>query len=85
MFFDMVRIEMLTGEQIRMALAGLRLTQKELSDLSGLSVPTVQRLADADGLAPGRLPNVMKLKDALEARGAVFGGDGSVRIERNPR
>lgn len=78
----MQRIEMLTGEQIRGALAMLRMRQEELSERCGLSVPTVQRLAAADGLAPGRLPNVMKVKIALEDAGAEFLPDNGVRLRR---
>ena len=54
------------------------LTQAELAERSGVSLPTIKRLELRRGLLPVRLATLLKLQRALEAAGVEFiaGGNG---------
>jgi len=65
---------MITGSQIRMARAALRWSIKELAEISGVSVPTIFRLEQDDGLAPSRTQTLLDIKTALENAGVEFIG-----------
>jgi transcriptional regulator with XRE-family HTH domain len=58
------------------ALAGL--DQRELAELSGLSVPTIQRMEASSGVIRGNVDSLMKLVAALEAAGIELIGAGAV-------
>ena len=61
-------------------------TIRELAQLAAMSVPTVQRLEQHDGLPPSRSQTLADLKKAFEAAGIEFIGtpdDGpGVRLRR---
>lgn len=55
------RLNMITSEQIRAARALLRLEQKNLAELSGVSLPTIKRLETQKGV----LSSQLRTSDAL--------------------
>jgi len=60
---------MITAPQLRAARALLGLDQRELAELSGLSLPTIQRMEASNGLIRGNVDSLMKLVVALETAG----------------
>ena len=69
---------MITAGQLRAARALLAIDQRELAALSGLSVPTVQRMEASDGVIRGNVDSLMKLIDALDAAGIELIGEGAI-------
>ncbi|MBK5960179.1 hypothetical protein CCR97_18505 [Rhodoplanes elegans] len=65
---------MLTGLQIRAARAALNITARELSQRSGVSLPTIQRLETVDDVPQSRTSTLMDVKAALESAGIEFIG-----------
>lgn len=65
---------MISGVQIRSARAAVRWSASELARQSGVSVPTIQRLEQFDGLPPSRSSTLMDIRRALEAAGIEFIG-----------
>jgi transcriptional regulator with XRE-family HTH domain len=57
------------------ALAGI--DQKALAELSGLSVPTIQRMEASDGVVRGNVDSLMKLIAALDQAGIVLISEGA--------
>jgi len=68
---------MLTAAQLRAARALLGLDQRRLAELSGLSVPTIQRMEASDGVIRGNVDSLMKLISGLEAAGVELIGEGA--------
>lgn len=58
------------------ALAGI--DQKALAELSGLSVPTIQRMEASEGVVRGNVDSLMKLIAAIEQVGIVLISEGAV-------
>lgn len=56
----------------------LGIDQKELAELSGLSVPTIQRMEGSDGVIRGNVDSLMKLLEALDRAGIVIIRPGDV-------
>lgn len=75
----------LSGIQIRAARAMLRWSAKEAADRAGISLPTIQRFEQQDGVPPSRSQTLMDLKRAFEEAGVEFIGtpddDPGVRIK----
>ena len=69
---------MITAGQLRAARALIAIDQRELAALSGLSVPTVQRMDASDGVIRGNVDSLMKLIDALDAAGIELIGEGAI-------
>ena len=69
---------MITAGQMRAARALLGIDQRELADLSGLSVPTIQRMEASDGVVRGNVDSLMKLISALEDGGIELIAAGTV-------
>jgi transcriptional regulator with XRE-family HTH domain len=65
---------LLTGGQIRAARALLRLTTKEVSEMSGLGIQTIHRFEQEDGVPPSRSQTLIDLKRAFEEAGVEFTG-----------
>ena len=57
---------MITAAQMRAARALLGIDQRALAELSGLSLPTIQRMEASDGVVRGNVDSLMKLVDALQ-------------------
>jgi transcriptional regulator with XRE-family HTH domain len=60
---------MITAGQLRAARALLGIDQRKLAELSGLSLPTIQRMEASDGTIRGNVDSLMKLVDALSVAG----------------
>ena len=60
---------MITAGQVRAARALLGIDQRKLAELSGLSVPTIQRMEASEGVIRGNVDSLMKLVGALDAAG----------------
>ena len=69
---------MITAAQLRAARALLGVDQRRLAALSGLSVPTIQRMEASDGTIRGNVDSLMKLIGALDAAGIELLGEGTV-------
>jgi transcriptional regulator with XRE-family HTH domain len=69
---------MITAAQMRAARALLGLDQRALAELSGLSLPTIQRMEASDGVIRGNVDSLMKLANALSAAGIELIGEGAV-------
>ena len=78
---------MVTADQIRAARALLRWSARELSERSGVSLPTIQRMESGEGVPGGRSRNLDAVMRTLEEAGVAFifenGGGPGVRF-RNP-
>ena len=86
---DRYCVDVLT--QLRAARAFLGIDQRKLAELSGLSLPTIQRMEASDGVVRGNVDSLMKLVAALDAAGIELitdnatssaGGRG-VRLKRS--
>ena len=60
---------MISAAQLRASRALLGIDQRKLAGLSGLSLPTIQRMEASDGVIRGNVDSLMKLAAALEAAG----------------
>lgn len=68
---------MISSGQMRAARALLGIDQRRLAEISGLSVPTIQRMETSDGVVRGNVDSLMKLVNALSAAGIELIGDGA--------
>jgi len=68
---------MITAAQLRAARALLAIDQRTLAEMSGLSVPTIQRMEASDGVIRGNVDSLMKLVGALEVAGLELIGEGT--------
>jgi transcriptional regulator with XRE-family HTH domain len=68
---------MITAGQLRAARALLDIDQRQLADLAGLSVPTIQRMEASEGVVRGNVDSLMKLVAALEKSGIELIGEGT--------
>jgi transcriptional regulator with XRE-family HTH domain len=68
---------MITAAQMRAARALLRIDQRSLAELSGLSLPTIQRMEASAGVVRGNVDSLMKLVGALETAGVELIADGA--------
>ena len=66
---------MLTPAQLRAARALLGIDQRTLADLSGVSLPTIQRMEASDGYVRGVVDTLTKVVGALENAGVELIGD----------
>lgn len=78
---------MITSSQMRAARALLGLDQRELANLAGLSLPTIQRMEASSGQVRGIIDTLMKIVVALEGEGIELIGENtpSVGIGRGVR
>lgn len=68
---------MISGPQMRAARALLGLDQRRLAELSGLSVPTIQRMEASPGTVRGNVDSLAKVVAAIEAAGVELIGEGA--------
>ncbi len=68
---------MITAGQMRAARALLGIDQRALAELSGLSLPTIQRMEASDGVVRGNVDSLMKLVRALQTAGIELIGEGA--------
>lgn len=67
---------MITGAQIKAARALLGVDQRDLADLAGLSLPTIQRMEASEGVVRGNVDSLTKLVAALQAAGVELLAEG---------
>jgi transcriptional regulator with XRE-family HTH domain len=70
--------DMITAPQLRASRALLGIDQRTLADLSGLSLPTIQRMEASDGVIRGNVDSLMKLVAALDAAGIELIAENAV-------
>lgn len=68
---------MIVAAQIRAARALLGIDQRQLADLAGVSLPTIQRMEASTGEVRGTVDKLMKLIRALEAAGIEIIGENA--------
>lgn len=69
---------MISAGQLKAARALLGIDQRELAELSGLSLPTIQRMESSDGVIRGNVDSLMKLLAALDRAGIIVIRPGDV-------
>jgi transcriptional regulator with XRE-family HTH domain len=69
---------MITAAQLRASRALLGVDQRKLAELSGLSLPTIQRMEASEGVIRGNVDSLMKLVAALNAAGIELISDNAV-------
>ncbi len=69
---------MITSMQMKAARALLGIEQRMLAELSGLSLPTVQRMEASDGDVRGNINSLVKIVSAFNTAGVELIGDGGV-------
>lgn len=69
-------LRMISSAQIRAARALLGIDQRKLAELSGLSVPTIQRMEASEEVVRGNVDSLMKLISALNTAGIELIGPG---------
>jgi len=62
---------------MRAARALLGIDQRTLAELTGLSLPTIQRMEASEGVVRGNVDSLMKLVDALNRAGIELIGEGA--------
>lgn len=68
---------MITASQLRAVRALLGIDQRELATLSGLSLPTIQRMEASSGVIRGNVDSLMRLVSAIEAAGIELIAEGA--------
>lgn len=60
---------MITGAQLRAARALLGIDQKALAEISGVSLPTIQRMETSEGNVRGNIDTLNKVVSGLDGAG----------------
>jgi transcriptional regulator with XRE-family HTH domain len=68
---------MITSQQMRAARALLGMDQRQLAELAGLSLPTIQRMEASDGQVRGTVDTLVKVIRALEGAGVELVGENA--------
>ncbi len=68
---------MITAAQLRAARVLLGIDQRRLAELSGLSVPTIQRMEASETMVRGNVDSLVKLIAAFEAAGIEMIDEGA--------
>jgi len=68
---------MITAGQMRAARGLLGIDQRRMAQLSGLSLPTIQRMEASDGVVRGNVDSLMKLIGALNEAGVELIDDNA--------
>jgi transcriptional regulator with XRE-family HTH domain len=71
---------MITSQQMRAARALLGIGQRELAELAGLSLPTIQRMEASNGQVRGVVDTLVKVIGALEGAGIELLGEYSASV-----
>ncbi len=66
---------MITGAQMRAARALLGIDQRQLAELSGVSLPTIQRMETSEGNVRGVVNTLTKIVEAFDAAGIELIGE----------
>jgi transcriptional regulator with XRE-family HTH domain len=73
---------MITAAQMRAARALLGIDQRQLAELSGVSLPTIQRMEASEGNVRGVIDTLTKIVDALDAAGIELIGENAASVGR---
>ncbi|HXV28714.1 MAG TPA: helix-turn-helix transcriptional regulator [Sinorhizobium sp.] len=68
---------MITAAQLRAARALLGIDQRQLAELAGISVPTIQRMEASPEVVRGNVDTLMRLLTALDTAGIALIGEGA--------
>lgn len=68
---------MITAAQLRAARALIGIDQRQLADMAGLSLPTIQRMEASTDVIRGNVDSLTKLVAALTAAGIELIGEGA--------
>ena len=68
---------MITAAQMRAARALLGIDQRQLAELSGVSLPTIQRMEASEGTVRGVVDTLTKVIQALDTAGIELIGDNA--------
>lgn len=71
---------MITSQQMRAARALIGIDQRELAELAGLSLPTIQRMEASNGQVRGVVDTLVKVIAALEGAGIELLGEYSSSV-----
>lgn len=66
---------MITAAQMRAARALVGIDQRRLAELSGVSLPTIQRMEASEGNVRGVIDTLTKVVDALQTAGVELIGE----------
>jgi transcriptional regulator with XRE-family HTH domain len=69
---------MITAAQLRAARVLLGIDQRQLAELSGLSVPTIQRMEASETMVRGNVDSLVRLIAAFDAAGIEMIDEGAV-------
>ena len=72
---------MITASQMRAARALLGIDQRQLAELSGVSLPTIQRMEASDGNVRGVIDTLIKVVEAFDGAGIELIGENMVSRE----
>jgi transcriptional regulator with XRE-family HTH domain len=72
---------MITAPQMRAARALLGIDQRQLAELAGVSLPTIQRMEASEGNVRGVVDSLTKVVEALDRAGVELIGEGAVSRE----
>ncbi|MBV9568390.1 MAG: helix-turn-helix transcriptional regulator [Hyphomicrobiales bacterium] len=72
---------MISAAQMRAARALLGIDQRELAELSGISLPTIQRMEASDGNVRGIVDTLTKVVEAFDRAGIELIGENKVSAE----
>lgn len=72
---------MITAAQMRAARALLGIDQRQLAELSGVSLPTIQRMEASEGNVRGVVDTLTKVVEALDRAGIELIGENTVSRE----
>jgi len=83
---------MMTAAQMRAARAMLGIDQRQLAEMAGVSVPTIQRMERSQGTVRGMIESLTRVVEALDRAGIVLigenagssGGGRGVRLKAPP-
>lgn len=69
---------MITAAQMRAARALLGIDQRQLAEMAGVSLPTIQRMESSEGTVRGVIDSLTKLVEALDRAGIELISDNAV-------
>jgi predicted transcriptional regulator len=72
---------MITAPQMRAARALLGVDQRQLAELAGVSLPTIQRMEASEGNVRGVVDSLTKVVEALDRAGVELIGEGAISRE----
>jgi transcriptional regulator with XRE-family HTH domain len=71
---------MITSQQMRAARAMLGIDQRQLAEMAGLSLPTIQRMEASDGQVRGIVNTLVRVINALESGGIELIGENAASM-----